>query len=249
MSDSRSERIPQFLAGMAVLSVALIASAWIGGNAVQKFRAADNTISVTGAATKPIKADYGIWRGTVSVESKSTKEAYTALQSQMEQVKAYLRDEQKVPDSAISLDAMHSGTRAEILPNGNDSGKIRAYTMTQSVEVKLADVAQIEKLAQESNDLVTRDIGFESGEPEYLYTKLSELRVQMLAEATADARTRAEQIVKSAGSSLGPVRSVRTGVFQIMRPHSTEASDEGSYDTSTIDKEITAVLTMTFAVN
>jgi hypothetical protein len=70
----------------------------------------------------------------------------------------------------------------------------------------------------------------------------------MLSEATADARQRAEQILKSAGSRLGPVRSVRTGVFQITRPHSTEVSDYGMYDTSTIEKDITAVLTLSFAV-
>ena len=50
-------------------------------------------------------------------------------------------------------------------------------------------------------------------------------------------------------SWTGPVRSVRTGVFQITRPHSTEVSDEGMYDTHTIAKDITAVLTITFAVD
>ncbi|MEZ0367499.1 MAG: SIMPL domain-containing protein [Candidatus Sericytochromatia bacterium] len=244
-----TERIPQLLAGMAVLAVSLVVSAWIGGNAIQRFKAADNTISVVGAATKSIQADYGLWRGSVSLERPTMKGAYTDLQGYVEQVRAYLRDEQKIPDKAISLDALESSAVAEILPNGNSSGKTRGYRVSQQFQVQLDDVARIEKLSQDSNDLVMRDIPFESYAPEYLYTKLSDLRVQMLSEATQDARTRAEQIVKSAGSHLGPVRSVRTGVFQITRPHSTEASNEGSYDTGTIAKEITAVLTMTFAVD
>jgi hypothetical protein len=81
-----------------------------------------------------------------------------------------------------------------------------------------------------------------------LYTKLNELRIEMLAQATQDARTRAESITRSAGSKLGPVRSVRTGVFQITRPESTEVSDYGMYDTSSIEKDITAVLSLTFGV-
>lgn len=244
-----SERFPQLFSGMAILAVSLVASSLIGGQSIQRFKAADNTISVVGAATKSIQADYGVWHGTVTAERPTMKEAYQALQNYITQIKTYLHDEQQIPDKAISLDAMESSSVAELLPNGNDSGKIRAYRMTQNINVNLEDVKRIEKLAQESNDLVSRDIPFHSREPEYLYTKLSDLRVEMLAQATQDARTRAEQIVKSAGSHLGPVRSVRTGVFQITRPHSTEASDEGSYDTTTIDKDITAVLTMTFAVD
>lgn len=245
MSDS----FPQLFSGLAVLTVGIVVAAFIGGQSIQKFKAADNTISVVGAATQSIQADYGVWHGAVAVESSTMKDAYKALQSDMEQIKSYLRDEQKIPEKAISFDAMQTSSVPELLPNGNDSGKIRGYRMSQEVVVSLDDAHKIEQLAQQSNDLVSRGLPFQSREPEYLYTKLSDLRVEMLAQATQDAKNRAEQIVKSAGSHLGPVRSVRTGVFQITRPHSTEASDEGSYDTSTIDKDITAVLTMTFAVD
>lgn len=243
-----SERFPQLFSGLAVLTVGVIISSMIAGNAVQKFRAADNTISVTGTARKAIKADYGIWRASVSLERPNQKEAYQALETQMNQVKTYLTADKQIPADAISFDAIESNPVSELLPNGNPSGKTRAYSMRQTLEVRLADVNRIASLAQESTELITRDISIQSYAPEYLYTKLSEARVAMLAEATQDARTRAEQIVKTAGSHLGPVRSVRTGVFQITRPHSTAVEDGGSYDTLTIDKDITAVLTMTFAV-
>lgn len=244
-----SEGFPQLFSGLAVLTVGIVAASFIGGQSIQKFKAADNTISVVGAASKSIQADFGVWHGTVTVERPTTKEAYQALQSYMAQVRAYLRDEQKIPDKAVSVDAMDTTSVAELLPNGNDSGKIRAMRMSQQITVSLEDPKHIEQLAQDASSLVSRDVPLQSHEPEYLYTKLSDLRVEMLAQATQDAKTRADQIVKSAGSHLGPVRSVRTGVFQITRPHSTDASDEGSYDTTTIDKEITAVLTMTFAVD
>ncbi|PKL75828.1 MAG: SIMPL domain-containing protein [Candidatus Melainabacteria bacterium HGW-Melainabacteria-1] len=246
MSEGAS--FPQLFSGLAALSLALVVSAWIGGQSIQRFKAADNTISVTGAARKPIKADFGVMRASISSERPSQKEAYTDLQSAVNQVRDYFVNEQQIPAAALSLGSISTSSVPELLPNGNSSGKTRAWRLHQELEIRLDDVARIQKLAQDSSELLARDISFEAYPPEYLYTKLGDLRVQMLAEATQDAKLRAEQIVKSAGSQLGPVRSVRTGVFQITRSNSTETSDGGMYDTSTIDKDITAVLTMTFAV-
>jgi hypothetical protein len=71
----------------------------------------------------------------------------------------------------------------------------------------------------------------------------------MLSEATQDARARADAIARSAGGEIGAVRSVRMGVFQITPRHSTEVSDYGINDTSSLEKDITAVVRVTFAVD
>lgn len=247
--SAMSEKFPQLFSGLAVLSVSLVLSAWIGGSAIQRIKSADNMISVTGSARKAIKSDYGVWSATVSAERATQKEAYTALQGYIAKTRQYLVTEKQVPEAALTLGELSTISINELLPNGNPSGKIRAYQLSQNIEVRLNDPERIKTLAQDSTELVARDIPFESNPPEYLYTKLADLRVEMLAEATKDARVRAEQIVKTAGSSLGPVRSVWTGVFQITKPNSTEVSGEGMYDTSSIDKDITAVLTMNFAVD
>lgn len=241
-------RFPQIFAGCLALGLSLILAAWISGQAVLGFKNAENTISVTGSAREAIRSDFATWNATVSAERPTRAEAYTALQSEIEKVQNYLIDEQKLPGGALKKGRLSSVALPEYLPNGKTSGRFRAYRLSQDFEVKLDDVERIEKLAQSSMELIQRGLAFQSHPPQFLYTKLADLRVKMLAQATADARSRAEQIVKNAGSQLGSVRAVRTGVFQITRPHSTEVSDYGMYDTSTIDKDITAVLTMTFGV-
>ncbi|PIQ25473.1 SIMPL domain-containing protein [bacterium (Candidatus Blackallbacteria) CG17_big_fil_post_rev_8_21_14_2_50_48_46] len=240
---------PYFLAGMVVLSAALVASAWLGAKALGNLRSSDQTVSVTGSARKSIRSDFAIWRSSVGVESATQQQAYAALQEHVKTIKNYFFQEKGIPAEALRLGAVQTSSLPELLPNGNDSGKIRGYRLSQSFEIQLADVKKIETLAQESGELIQRGLPFDSYPPEYLYTRLSDLRVEMLSEATKDARLRAEQILKSAGSHLGPVRAVRTGVFQITRPHSTEVSDSGLYDTGTIEKDITAVLTLSFAVD
>lgn len=241
--------LPQIFLGALFLALALLGSTWMGTQALDRFKNANNTIAVTGSARKAIRSDFATWRSTVSCEAPTRAEGYRLIQEQTRQVEDYLRQEQHVPNTALTLGPLSVNSLPEYLDNGRTSGRIRGYQLRQSFEVRLPDVDKIAALSRDSMALLDRGLTFESDPPEYLYTKLADLRVEMLEQATQDARERAQRILASVGNHLGPVRSVRTGVFQITRPHSTEVSDYGSYDTGTIDKDITAVLTLTFAVD
>ena len=70
----------------------------------------------------------------------------------------------------------------------------------------------------------------------------------MLEEASKNAKERAEAIAKSTGNKVGNVKSASQGVFQVTQKNSTEVSDYGSYDTSTVDKKITAIVRASFEV-
>jgi hypothetical protein len=88
----------------------------------------------------------------------------------------------------------------------------------------------------------------ESSPPQYYYTKIGDLKIEMLGEASKDAKERAERIASSTGNSIGSVKSARMGVLQITAADSTDVSDSGTYDTSTIEKDMTAVVNISFAV-
>jgi uncharacterized protein len=81
-----------------------------------------------------------------------------------------------------------------------------------------------------------------------VYTKLADLRPKLLADATKDALGRAKVLVDATGGKLGGLRDVNVGVFQITAPNSTEVSDYGVYDTSTLRKDVTAVVNVSFAL-
>ncbi len=248
MTEHTQRSFPQVFAGLTVMSIALVLAAWFGAQSLTSLKNADNTIRVTGSARESIRADLGVWRSNVSVTGSTRQIAYENLQQDTEQVRRYFLTEKNVPEDAFSLQNTNTRTLYEQLPNGRNSNQIRGFVMTQNFEVSLPDVDRIQALSRASQELLTRNLNFESTPPEFLYTKLGDLRVKMLSQASQDARNRAAKIVESVGNTLGPVRSVRTGVFQITRPHSTEVSDYGMYDTRTIEKDITAVLTMSFAV-
>jgi hypothetical protein len=96
--------------------------------------------------------------------------------------------------------------------------------------------------------LISKGIPFASEPPLYLYTKLSELKVTMQAEAARDARARAEQIARSSGCRLGPLRFARMNVPQITPLYSDREWDGGIDDTSALDKRITAIVVAGYSI-
>ena len=128
------------------------------------------------------------------------------------------------------------------------NGEITGYNLTRSLQVRSARVDVIVAAIEDSSRLLAADVPLSAGQPQYVYTKLAELRPALSAEATEDAIRRAEAIVEITGDELGGLRDVSVAPFQVTAPGSTDVSDYGIYDTSTREKEVTAVVNVTFAV-
>ncbi|GAB4161460.1 MAG: SIMPL domain-containing protein [Cyanobacteria bacterium J069] len=242
-----SERYPQLFAGLVALSLALVGSTFIGAAALRDIKSTNDVLVVTGSAKRPIRSDYIIWRLSVSSQQPTAQAAYQDLKRQTERVQAYLRANQ-VPAESVTLSAIESYAIPEVSSNGRETGQTLAYRLTQRFEVRANEVDRYTDLSQKSTDLINEGINLVSESPQYLYTELSKLRIEMVSEATKDAKARAEAIAQSAGNQVGAVRSAETGVFQITSRNSTDVSDYGMYDTSSIEKDITAVVSVTFGI-
>jgi hypothetical protein len=243
MSDERSGT---FLGGVA-LAVGLVIASAIGGWAFVKGKRGDQSITVTGSARKRIKSDLVIWRGGVSYQAPVLADAYRSLSESVPRVKSYLVGK-GIPENQITISSISSQTLHSKTADGEESPGISGYSLRQELEVRSNDVDKIAQIARQATELINQGILIESQAPEYHYTKLGDLKIEMLAEAAKDAKTRAEQIAKSTGSSIGSVRSARMGVLQITPADSSEVSDSGMNDTSSLDKDITAVVNIGFGV-
>jgi hypothetical protein len=236
-----------FNAGFA-LAVALVLSSIVGAWAYTHAKNGDQTITVTGSARKRIKSDLVVWRAGVSYQAPQLSEAYKALADNVPKVKQYLISK-GVPENQITISSISSTTLHEKNSDGEETGQITGYSLRQELMVRSNDVDKIEKLAREATELINQGILLESSPPEYLYTKLGDLKIEMLAEAAKDAKVRAQQIASSTGSSIGSVRTARMGVMQITPADSNDVSDSGMNDTSSLEKDITAVVNVGFAVD
>ena len=243
-----SERLGSGLGAGVALALGLVLASMIGGWAFVKGKRGDQTIVVTGSARKRIRSDLVIWRASVTYQAAALADAYRSLSESVPRVKSYLVGK-GIPENQITISSISSQTLHAKTGEGEDTGQITGYSLRQELEVRSTDVDRIAKIAREATELINQGILIESAAPEYHYTKLGDLKVAMLSEAAKDAKVRAQQIAQSTGSSIGSVRSARMGVLQITPADSNEVSDTGMNDTSSLEKDITAVVNVGFAVD
>lgn len=249
MSNERNGHI--FNAGFA-LAVALVLSSIIGAWAFTRVKNRDQSVVVTGSARKRIKSDLVIWRASVSDQSAQLSDTYKALSASVPRVKAYLISK-GIPENQITISSI---TTKKLQAKGrNDEegdasgGRVTGYMLSQELEVRSTDVDKITKVSREVTELINQGILLESKPPEYHYTKLGDLKIEMLAEAAKDAKARAQQIAASTGSKAGSIRSAKMGVLQITPADSSEVSDSGMNDITSLEKDITAVVNVSFGVD
>ena len=230
------------------LAVGLIVSTIIVANMVKTVKLANQTITVKGYAEKRIRSDLIVWRGSFSVRSSDLKEAYRMLSLDLSEVKKYLVSKD-IPEDQITVSSIMTRTMFKRDEHGRATDEITGYELRQEVEIESNDVDKVTNIARESTELIEKGVLFHSNPPQYFYTKLSDLKIEMVAEATRDARERAEQLAINSGCEVGSLRSASMGVFQITRAYSTEISGYGIYDTSSLEKDIKAVVTASFSID
>ena len=146
-------------------------------------------------------------------------------------MRAFLTAQGAQPDE-VSVNPVSTETVTQNA-SGQDTGRVLAYRLTRSFEVRSSRVDAVAALVEASQELLAQGVPLQAQSPQYVYTKLADLRPQLLAEATKDALGRAKVLVEATGVKLGGLRDVNVGVFQVTAPNSTDVSDHGVYDTST----------------
>ncbi len=233
--------------GMVAIALSFVLCTLIISIAVVKVKRAGDSISVVGSAKRPIVSDYIIWRGSVSSRQPTMQAGYRELKKYADAVQKYF-SEQEIPDSIITFGSVSSYPIMERNDNGRETGRVLAYNLSQNFDIRSDDVDRIADLSRNITELINDGIPLRSFPPEYIYTKLAEARVELLAEATKDAKNRADMIARAAGREAGVIKSAKMGVFQVTSRNSTSVSDYGMYDTSTLLKDVTAVVRVNFAV-
>lgn len=239
----------------AVLSLAgavsLVVSAAVAGSAYRG-RGQDATregrrLDVKGLAVKRVRSDIGVWMITVRGEAPELKDAYEKLESGFGRVKAFLKD-RGFPDAEIGVSAIDTVTHYKSTGYNETSREVIGYSLKRTLTVTSGDVDRIAGAAGEVTGLIGEGILVVSSAPEYHFSGLAALKVELMGLAAQDARARADELASNAGGRVGELQDARMGVLQITRPHSTETTSYGVYDTDTIEKDVRAVVTVTFRI-
>lgn len=223
-----------------ILSAGLIIASILFGMFFVASKQQEKSIRVVGLGTKNVASDTAKWTITLGQNTgvSNQKDGYGLLQKDLARLTKFLKDK-SVDEKDIIVEPVNS------YPNYGANG-ISGYIFTQRIFVKTNDIAKLEKMALDSGAISAAGLVFQNSTMEYFISNLSELKSEILAIATKDAKLRAEEIAKSSGNKVENLISARSGVFQIRQPLSTEVSDYGVYDTFSKEKEVAVTVTAVF---
>ena len=234
--------------GGVALAVGIVLASLIFGWFFANSRKGDDAVTVTGSAKRRISSDLVVWSAGVSYQAPQLADAYRQLAESVPRIKEYLISK-GIAESQMTVSSIASVAQKRRDSDGNETSEIIGYSLSQQIEVRTSDVQKISQVSREATELINQGILIESKAPQYYYTQIGDLKIEMLGEAAKDAKERASRIASSTGNSIGSVRSAKMGVLQITAADSTDVSDYGVYDTSTIEKDMTAVVNVSFAVD
>jgi hypothetical protein len=235
------ERVP-LLIGLTLLAVAIVIGSFEIADGIRN-RNQGNVLTVTGSAKQDIVSDYAIWDFSVSSQAPSAADAAKTLDGWTANTSTFLTHEGVKPSELtvqpISTSPVTQGSNNEVV----------GFQLTRYYEVRSARVAAVAGVAEASSKLLSQGVPFSAQPLQYIYTKLGSIRAGLLAQAVRDAQQRAKVLTAATGAKVGSLRGVDVSPFQVTSPNSTQVSDYGVYDTSTLKKEVTAVVNVTFAVS
>ncbi len=227
-----------------IVGICLIISASIGSFTFYKVRSPEDTLSVTGSVRERVTSDIAIWTSNFSrtISTEDLKEGYRMMQNDQKLVLDFFKDngftENDLTISPVFMEQLYL----------YDPNAPKENILKQTVTIQSGDVEKITGMAKSTQELINLGVIFSTQSLEYYYSKLPELRIELIPDAINDAKLRAQKIAEGSGKKIGTIKSANLGVVQVLPVNSTEVSDWGTYDTSTIEKEVMIPVTVIFTI-
>lgn len=235
-----------------IFSLAIVAFAFFLSRAYLNRNSQEGKIQVTGLGQKTFSSDLVIWTGSFSVSHKHLKMAYRDLERNKDIVLKYFKS-MGVIDTEVSIEPVRILKRQynNYTKDGRYIGSFfQAYDLEQVFRIETQDIDKVETIASGITKLIDSGIEIRSNPSQYYYTKLADLKIEMISKATKDAKKRADKIAKFSDVQLGKLRFAKMGVFQITGLHSNEDySWGGAFNTSSRLKKASITMKLVYQVD
>ncbi len=235
-----------------ILSATLVAVTLFAGWVWTNRNKGNDTISVNGYGQIDFESDLISWKGSTVQYDANLETAYKKLKANQESIRDFFA-KAGIKESEITFSAVQIDKIEKELYNaaGDITGRtFDRYALQQEVKIVSAEVDKLEALSRNVTELIKLGMEFYSERPDYFYTKLVDLKLELIAQATKDARNRALKITENAGARLGRLRNSDMGVFQITEKNSAdEPSWDGAYNTKARYKTATVTVRVIYQLN
>lgn len=225
--------IGSIVAGVAIILFALVLS----GAYKYKYKTT-NTINVTGNAKTDFESDIVKWSASYSRKSMDLSVASDQLSKDRELVRSFLL-QQGIKESEIRFNSVNINREFnyQVDANGRGNNIFTGYSLSQQVSVESGDLDKVDKASREISGLISQGLELSSNAPNYYYSALEDLKLELISQASQNARQRAENIANQAGSKLGDLVKADLGIFQITGQNDNEEySYGGVFNTTSRNK-------------
>ncbi|NJC41903.1 hypothetical protein GGQ87_002198 [Brevundimonas alba] len=228
--------LPAAVYGGLIAAGLIGAGAFIGSGVVNA-QVGNRQVTVRGVAERDVVADLAVLTLSFKAANDDLPTAQAQIDRDLGLVRAFLT-RQGYPEAAVTIGRLQVvDTRAREYSSGEN---VVRYILTQSVVVRTTDVQRVATTERSLNDLVRQGVQLDFAAPNYVFTKLNDVRPSMIAAATASARSGAEQFAKDSGAPLGPIRQATQGSFEIL------AREDIDDESTSLNKRVRVVATVTY---
>ncbi|MFZ1741929.1 MAG: SIMPL domain-containing protein [Pontixanthobacter sp.] len=197
----------RWLVSSSIVTFGLIVGGFLLGDGLVRSKEADRSVTVRGLAERDVTADLAIWTISYSATATDLQTAQSAVDRDSKAIGSFFKD---IGFSENSLQP--TGVNVSYY---TDQG-IGRYTVRQRLTLRTEDIKRAQDAVKRQVELVRRGVVLEEGSGmAYTFTKLDEIKPEMVAEATKDARASAEQFAQDSGAGVGPIRKATQGYFSI----------------------------------
>ncbi len=230
----------------SVLAFGIALSGYFAGNALVKSRLGFRTITVKGLAERAVKADLGFWPIRFVASASTLEEARTKLKSHEAAVKNYLTTQ---GFAANEFQVQNVQVQDKLVESyGNQINEGARYVLTEDILVRSSDVEKISKAAKGISELLAQGLIFSSDSynsgPTFMFTKLNDLKPELLTEATKRAKEAALKFATESGSKVGKIQNANQGIIEV-NPAIEIPNESGDKQ---IDKNVRVVTTITYFI-
>lgn len=235
LADSATKR---WFGTAAIAALGVVIGGYLLGDGLLRAKEAERSVTVRGLAERDVTADLATWTISYSSTSPSLATAQSKVRQDTEAIESFFEQ------LGFPADALQP-TGANVSSYTNDG--VTQFTVRQRLSLRSDDIERAQRAVARQFDLVNRGVFLEEGSGmSYTFTKLNDIKPEMVAEATKDARAAAEQFAKDSGADVGAIKDATQGYFSI----EGRDGDSGGWGVSDSPyKKVRVVTTVNFSLN
>jgi hypothetical protein len=192
-----------------VLALGIIIGGYLLGDGLRRARMSDRAVTVRGLAERDVTADLATWTINLTAQGNELGAVQSEVDRDTRTVASFLAEagfpESQITDAGGGVSQFYDSDRGE-----------NRVTINRRIQLRTTDVARARQAHGRQFDLIRRGVAIQEGSGiQYVFTRLNDVKPQMIAQATQDARRGAERFASDSGTAVGGIRSATQGYFSI----------------------------------